>query len=63
MSLLRNLSDTSIKPDRKNYLIWAKAIQVFLRAYKKIKYITQDMPNIRASEYEDLLASNYGVIT
>ena len=61
--LLRNLSGTSIKLDGKNYLIWAKSIQVFLEAHKKIKHITQDLPNIKASEYDDWLASKYSVIT
>ena len=51
--LLRNLSGTSIKLDGKNYIIWAKSIQVFLRTHKKIKHITQDPPDIKASEYDD----------
>ena len=61
--LLRNLSGTSIKLDGKNYFMWVKSIHVFLRAHKKIKHITQDPPNIKALEYEDWLASDYGVIT
>ena len=61
--LLRNLSSTTIKLYGKNYLIWAKSIQVFLGAHKKIKHITQDSPNINAPEYEDWLASDYGIIT
>ena len=61
--LLRNLSNTSIKLDGKNYLIWTKSIQVFLEAHKKIKHIMQDLSNIKAMEYENWLASDYDIIT
>ena len=61
--LLRNFSGTSIKLDGKNYIIWAKSIQVFVGVYRKIKHITQDLLDIKASEYDDWLASDYGVIT
>ena len=51
-----------IKLDGKNYIIWAKSIQVFLGAHKKITHITQDPPNVKASEYDDWLTSDYSVI-
>ena len=61
--MLRSLSGTSIKLDGRNYLIWAKSIQVFLGTHKKIKHITQDPPDVNSTEYDDWLASDYGVIT
>ena len=61
--LLRNHSSTSIILNGKNYLIWVKSIQVFLEAHKKIRHITQDPPNVKAPEYDDWLAFDYGVIT
>ena len=61
--MLCTLSGTSIKLNGRNYLIWAKSIQVFLGAHKKIKHITQDPSDVKSAEYDDWLASDYGVIT
>ena len=61
--LLRTLSGMSIKLDDRNYLIWVKSIQVFLDTDKKIKHITYNPPDVKTAEYNDWLASDYGVIT
>lgn len=58
---LKNLSETSIKLNGKNYLLWSQAFETFLGTHRQIRHLT-DPPKAKDVTYKDWLVDNCVVI-
>ena len=54
---------TSIKLNDSNYVLWAKAVQVYLTAREKEQYILDDPPAAGKPEYKNWKTNNSKVMT
>ena len=62
-SLVKNLSSTSEKFNRKNYLLWAQNFETFITAHRKIRHLTHVSPDSKDSMYEDWFADDAVIIS
>ena len=60
---VKNLSGTSAKQDRKNYVMWAPSFETLLAAHRKLKHLTQLPPDAKDSTFEDLYVKDSTIVS
>ena len=62
-SLLKNLSGTLEKLNKKNYLLWSQSFETFIAVYRKVSRLTHPPLDIQDATYEDWYADDCAIVS